>query len=192
MYAFSKRWLELNEAKMLPTGSPNIVDFGSSKYLMPLPPLEKDGHLIPWLSISYKLRKGAAFEDACCRIYVLMLGLDETSRLVGTGFRIESPERNCQEVARPNGIGLHDIYHAQLIKRIETYGPEFITPEWLPCSQPSFPLWAMNPIDALLNLFLTLYGARRYSDFLRKHAGRVGTIPMSDEFKQLNKRLTRD
>lgn len=191
MYASSRSWQELGDAKMLPTGLPNIVDFGSGKYLMPLPPLEKDGHLVPWLSISYKLRKGAAFEDACCRIYVLLLGIDETGRFVGTGFRIESPERNCQEVDGSNGVGLHDFYHAQLIKRIETYGPQFITPEWLPCSQPSFPLWALNPIDALLSLFLTLYGARRYNDFLRKYAGRVGKIPMSQEFRQLNERLTR-
>jgi len=191
-YALScyKGWAEISNDSILPTKEPNIVDFARGNYLMPLLPLEKDDYLVPWLSISYRQSStpGAKFENACCRIYVLMLGQNEDKRLFGIGFRIESPEKNCQENTTDDDTGRHDFYHAQLIKSIRTHGPEFDVPDWLPCRQPSFPLWAINPVDALLNLILTLYGTKYYKDFLRKHgASLVGA--MSKEFRQLNQRL---
>lgn len=191
VYAFQRGWKELGDEKMLPTKQPNVVNFAEAKYLMPLPPLQKDGHLVPWLSVSYEQSEvvGARFEDACCRLYVLMLAPGEDGQLVGIGFRIESPERNCQQDTGADDSGRHDFYHAQLIRRIRTHGPQFDVPDWLPCNQPSFPLWALNPVDALLSLVLTLYGARYYKDFLRKYAARFRSIPMSNEFKQLHERL---
>ena len=190
--SYQRGWQELSDARMLPTKQPNVVKFEPDRYLMPLPPLQKDDYLVPLLSISYEHsdRVGAKFEEACCRIYVLMLGKDEDNHLVGIGFRIEGPERNCQKDANVSDKGLHDFYHAQLIKRIRTYGPEFNVPDWLPCKQPSFPLWAINPVDALLNLILTLYGASYYQEFLRNYGSRFSSA-MSEEFKLLNKRLNR-
>ena len=186
-----KGWQELSDERMLPTKLPNIVEFEIDRYLMPLPPLQKDGHLVAWLSVSYKHSDavGAKFEEACCRIYVLMLGRDSRDRLIGTGFRIESPERNCQEDSDADRIGRHDFYHAQLIKKIATHGPEFGAPDWLPCTQPSFPLLATQPVEALLNLILTLYGANYYKEFLKRHLARIGDLPMSPEFQRLHGRL---
>lgn len=189
---YHKGWQELNTESKLPTKQENVVTFEQGTYLMPLPPLQKDDHLVPWLSISYKHPSGvgAKFEEACCSIYVLMLGQDERNHLVGIGFRIEGPERNCNKRgdAGVSNWGLHDFYHAQLIQEIRTHGPEFEVPDWLPTKQPSFPLWAINPVDALLNLILTLYGAVYYQEFLRNYGSRFGSA-MSAEFKLLNKRL---
>ena len=190
IYARSSGWKELSDERMLPTNVSNVVQFEEKRYLMRLRPLGKDGHLVPWLSISYRHRDrdNAKFEDACCRIYVLMLGQYD-GKLVGAGFRIESPEKNCSEGDNSSDdLGRHDFYHAQLIKSIRTHGPEFDTPPWLPCNQPSFPLWATNPVDALLNLILTLYGATDYRKFLKEHGATIGGT-MSNEFKKLNERL---
>lgn len=159
------------------------ITLSDNHLLIPLPPLDKDTHLIPFLTVHYTKDKGI---DPCCRLYVLMLGR-VGGKLCGVGFRIESPERNCQKDSTSE-VGSHDFYHAQLVRNIK--GWDFYnTPTWLPDSQPSFPLWAMSPTDAVLNLILTLYGAPFYLQFLREH-GRHFTSAMSDEFKLFNRRLS--
>lgn len=175
--ALSRYLLSLENIR--PQGQIHWVD---AFKLLPLPPLRRNSHLIPFLTIYYD---GTGNESSCCRIYVLMI-MAEQRKLRGIGFRIESPERNCQ----PNhagGIGAHDFYHAQLVKNVR--GWDFYdTPDWLPDSQPSFPLWAVQPFDALLNLILTLYGANFYLEFLRNYGHFFGKT-MSSEFISLHNRL---
>jgi len=156
----------------------------TTQNLLPLPPLRRDAHLIPYLTIYYD---GIGNETSCCRIYVLMLTVQQR-KLRGLGFRIESPEHNCQRERDDGGIGAHDFYHAQLVRNIRSWD-FYDTPSWLPDSQPSFPIWAVRPIDALLNLILTLYGANFYLDFLRGH-GRYFNETISPEFAGLHSRLT--
>jgi hypothetical protein len=164
------------------------IDLVQDRKLIPLPPLEKDAHLVPFLTISYDA-DGNDFEFSCCRIYVLLLGING-GKIHGIGFRIESPESNCKDDQQQNGsVGMHDFYHAQFFRDIRGWDVFYNTPPWLPDSQPSFPLWAIQPIDALLNLILTLYGAKYYLSFFRNHGSGFAHV-ISDEFKLLNIRLS--
>lgn len=163
--------------------------------LILLPPLLKDRHLVPYLTLYYD---GEGTIDSCCRLYVLLLGYNRNqngrNEVHGIGFRIESPERNCQvDGQHQQDIGMHDFYHAQFILNMNRdRWPNFYrTFPCLPDSQPSFPLWATHPFDALLNLILTLYGAKYYLYFLRKYGSKISGA-MSDEFKLLNQRLIRN
>lgn len=164
------------------------VDFQTSGSVMLLLPPEKNASFLPVMSIDY--RPCDEFDESCLRIRVLLVGREGTgdeTRLVGVGFRIESPEKHCQandEQQEPGKGGMHDFYHAQLIKKIED-GPEIDAPSWLPCHQPSFPLWAANPIDAILNLVLTLYGGRYYKEFL-SGLPTNSRAAISKEFKRAN------
>jgi hypothetical protein len=164
------------------------IDFDEERLIMVLPPLEKDASFVPVMSITYKPCDD--FDESCLKIRVFLLKKERTgpeTGLVGVGFRIESPEKYCQ---MSNGnqdsseIGMHDFYHAQLITDIK-HGPPLLAPQWLPCTQPSFPLWAVNPIDAICNLVLTLYGGRYYKEFLSE-LSRPSDISCSKEFCQAN------
>lgn len=157
-----------------------IVRFQNHAYVMPLPPLEKNADFVPIMSVEY--HPSASFHEACLRIRVLMIRQIEDG-LVGFGFRIESPEHHCNEDEEFEGM--HDFYHAQLIKGIG-YGPDIKMPDWLPCTQPSFPLWAVDPIDAMLNLVLTLYGRKYYKEFWVSISPPIG---VSEEFRHLNERF---
>ncbi len=184
IYAAISRYLVQSEYRF---DSQKDITLSDDHLLIPLPPMSKDTHLIPFLTVHYIKGKDKGV-DPCCRLYVLMLGRVD-GKLNGVGFRIESPERNCQkDEGSESQTGSHDFYHAQLVRNIK--GWDFYnTPSWLPDSQPSFPLWAISPTDAALNLILTLYGAEFYLQFLREH-GRHFTSAMSDEFKLFNRRLS--
>jgi hypothetical protein len=182
LYKYGINWL-INSEK-LPKLEDRRLDFSKGRHFMLLPPLEKHSQMVPLLAVYYERQEmGGDFEGACCRILVLLLQ-EEENQLVGMGFRIESPEALCQQ--DEGSFGAHDFYHAQLVREAG-YGPDFSSPEWLPDKQPSFPLWAVNPVDALLNLVLTLYGAKWYLDFYRRNSTKIEGV--SDEFKVLNERL---
>ncbi len=159
--------------------------------LISLPPLRRDTHLVPFLTLFHD---GIVSDISCCRLYVLLLGFNRNqggqNEVYGIGFRIESPERNCSNDEGNSRVGSHDFYHAQYVLNLSKYKwPDFYrTFPQLPESQPSFPLWAIQPVDALLNLVLTLYGAEYYLNFLRNHASGYASTA-SDEFKILNRRL---
>jgi len=161
------------------------VGFAQRSRVMLLPPLDKD-RLYPVMSLRYLPNDD--FERSSLHIRVLLLKGREEKRLQGFGFRIESPHAYEHEEEQDDGeAGLHDFYHAQLISDMR-YGATLDLPDWWPHSQPSFPLWAVNPVDAILNLLLTLYGAPYYRKFLISH-GRGFSRGMSREFKDLNARL---
>lgn len=178
------QWREINEAKlqsMLAEITTRPLDFASEKLVMFLPPFQKEERsFVPAMSLYFDAEK------RCLQIRVVMVEQAENGIPHGLGFRIESPTSTCNR-DNQGRTSIHDFYHIQLITNMG-YGPNLGLPDWLPCKQPSFPLWAINPVDALLNLILTLYGAKYYKDFLRKHgASLVGA--MSKEFQQLNQRL---
>ncbi len=84
--------------------------------------------------------------EICLR--VTLLCLDE-SRLKAIGFRLEEWKT-------------HQFYHAQFISDL---GPsdvanQLLCPEWIPDSQPSFPVPADCPVSLILCLLLTLYGLK--------------------------------
>lgn len=169
------------------------VRFEEHKCVLLLPPLERDGGLIPILSIEYAPNDD--FSKSCLVMRVLLLKgqvAEGREKLQGFGFRIESPSAYCQ-VRNDEGegdaeMGRHDFYHAQLIVHIGN-GLELDLPDWWPCCQPSFPLRADGPGDAVLNLILTLYGACFYREFLTAHAGRFARGCMSDPFRRFSQQV---
>jgi len=163
------------------------VDFKEHKRVMLLPPLERGGGLIPVLSLRYL--PCSSFDESCFCMRVLLLKKQGESKLQGFGFRIESPSRHCHAEEEPNaGAGRHDFYHAQLILDIG-HGPSLDLPDWWPCRQPSFPLQANSPGDAVLNLILTLYGTRFYKEFLASYTGTFTKKCTSDQLDDFNRQL---
>lgn len=161
------------------------VGFAQRHCAMLLPPLDKDGCLCPVMSLEYLPCDD--FDRSSLYIHVLLLkGWDER-KLLGFGFRIESPHAYGHRDETNDEVGRHDFYHAQLVSGMG-HGATLDLPDWWPCTQPSFPLWAVNPVDAVLNLILTLYGVPYYKKFLTSHSSRfLGGA--SEEFEALHKRL---
>ena len=94
---------------------------------------------------------------------------DENQIPSGIGFRLETPEIMNQPDATTNNEGIHDFHHAQLIKK---FGKKKLDrklqikcPNWLPESQPSFPLPAKCPVSLLFCLIVTLYGRKEYFEY---------------------------
>ena len=88
------------------------------------------------------------------RAYVLLTLLDECGELQALAIRFETDEG----VPQTNGvIGAHDFCHAQLCRSIDD-GTPATTPNWLPESQPSFPLDADDQIGVVLCMLTSLYG----------------------------------
>lgn len=86
------------------------------------------------------------------RVYVLLAMLDKCATLQTLAIRFETDEGGLQ-----SGNGSHDFCHAQLCR-----GINHITlsksPDWIPESQPSFPLDAENQIGLVLCMLTSLYG----------------------------------
>ena len=159
------------------------VDFTDSErgVVIYLPPLEKDPHCVPILSLYCKLKE----TQSIAKLRVMLVRLDEKRKpdgIYGIGFRMETPERfdqgdspstHNQNVNADNSAGIHDFHHAQLIRK---FGQSRLDdklqidcPIWLPQSQPSFPLPAECPVTLLLCMIVTLYGRKYYNQFLIDH-----------------------
>ena len=150
---------------------PVEVDFFKSKrgQVLYLPPLEKEPHFVPILSLYCKLND----KQSIAKFRVMLVRLDdcfeENRKVYGIGFRMETPESMNQNATTTDNEGIHDFHHAQLIRK---FGQRELDcklkiecPSWLPESQPSFPLPAECPVMLLLCLILTLYGKRYYKQF---------------------------
>ena len=163
-----ENWLNESDEKL-------DVDFSKKRAVLYLPPLEKDAEFVPVLSLKCTLSKTIN----SIRLYVLLFRHgEEGQKPYGIGFRFESPENEQYERQSEDdeqqgpGEGLHDFYHAQLITGFG-YGPEIEIPGWLPCTQPSFPLPADDPVTLVFSLLMTLYGKRYCWEFFRKHASNL-------------------
>ena len=160
-----------------------VLNFAERGQVLYLPPIKKEPSFVPVLSLSCKLNE----TQSRARFRVMLICLDEDEEVRGIGFRLETPEGQNQDEETPAdeevlaneetladedtsaNKGIHDFYHAQLIK---TFGQRKLDeklqinyPSWLPESQPSFPLPAKCPVTMLLCLIVTLYGRTYYNDF---------------------------
>ncbi len=94
------------------------------------------------------------------RVYVLLTMLDKYAGLQSLAIRFETDEGGLE-----SGHGSHDFCHAQLCRRIN--GTTLATtPDWIPESQPSFPLDAENQVGLVLCMLTSLYGRRHVFDKL--------------------------
>lgn len=156
-----------------PTSSYELhVDFSRRDRFLYLPPLEKDAEFVPILSMKCDLDDTRA-EMKLQVMLVRLVG----RRLCGIGFRLESRRGDEEEEEGDTEMdeeeereGRHDFYHAQLIRDFDG-GPPIECPEWLPCTQPSFPVTADCPVTLVLCLLLSLYGKRCSWDFVSRDTG---------------------
>ena len=163
-----EKWLRLDET----TGQMN-VRFSDRKAILFLPPLEKDEDFVPILNMECKV--GESINSMS--LYVLLVQEREEGREPrGLAFRFESPENEHYE--EDSNEGLHDFYHVQFIKGFE-YGPEFEIPQWVPMSQPSFPLLANDPLTLVFALLMTLYGKKYCWDFYNRHVANLPELESS-------------
>lgn len=136
------------------------VNFFKEKKVLYLPPLKRDAddaEFVPIFSLSCNLSR----DQSVARFRVMLVTLDENdkTKLNGIGFRMETPD----------GTGIHNFHHAQLIHQFSPKGFGNILQikclSWLPEAQPSFPLPADCPVTLLLCIMITLYGWEYYKDF---------------------------
>jgi hypothetical protein len=150
---------ELNQS--LSPANPVHADFAKLNRFLFLPPLERNAEFVPVLSLKCHLDRHIMEVRYRVMLYSFNEGINA---LCGIGFRIETPEGQNQHYEgdeEERNDGSHDFFHSQLIKSIEK-GPIIECPEWLPCSQPSFPIIANCPVTMLIGVLLALYG-KRYS-----------------------------
>ena len=166
--ALSGKWepITFGDIEYLFKGSELALDFSRWGKVLYLKPLEKDANFVPVLSLSCTLNE----TQSIARLRVMLVCLDGNETPYGVGFRMETPESANQNGNGTNSKGIHDFHHAQLIRRFEQpkldNKLEVCSPDWLPTTQPSFPLLAKCPVMLLLCLILTLYGKRYYNQFL--------------------------
>lgn len=148
-----------------PSKTANVNFFEENKVLY-LPPLKRDAEnaeFVPIFSLCCNLSKDQKI--ARFRVMLVSLDKDDKTTLNGIGFRMETPD----------GTGIHDFHHAQLIhqfspKRFDNILPTEC-PSWIPESQPSFPMPADCPVTLLLCIILTLYGWEYYKNFCNRIPG---------------------
>ena len=136
------------------------VNFFEEKKVLYLPPLKRDAddaEFVPIFSLSCNLNRNQSM--AKFRVMLVTLDTNDKTKLNGVGFRMETPD----------GTGIHDFHHAQLIHQFspKQFGNilQIKCLSWLPESQPSFPLPADCPVTLLLCIMITLYGWEYYTDF---------------------------
>ena len=136
------------------------VNFLEERKILYLPPMNRDAEDAQFVPI-FTLCCNLSREQSVARFRVMLVTLDkdDKTKLNGIGFRMETPD----------GTGIHDFHHAQLIHQFspKQFGDILPTecPSWLPESQPSFPLPADCPVTLLLCIMITLYGWEYYKDY---------------------------
>lgn len=106
-----------------------------------LPPLENNPKFVPILSMKCDLKK-----DNEISLRVEMLQYDENQKLIGFGYRFESPHPE----------GNHNYWHIQVIT--ENNDMKFGCPEWLPVNDPCIPVEIRSPIGLILFMLICFYG----------------------------------
>lgn len=166
----SEKWkpITFEEIAYLFDESELILDF--AQRVLYLPALQKKSNFVPILSLSCKLNEA----QSIAQFRVMLVALDRNHKTLNSiGFRMETPESRNQNSNTATKEGIHDFFHAQLIQKFDKKKPdgkpEIYCPDWLPESQPSFPLPADCPVTLLLCLIVTLYGRNYYNRFLKTH-----------------------
>ena len=167
--AIINKWIPITLKEIESLFTKSQQDFSKWGKVLYLPPLKKDAHFVPVLSLDCKWNQ----TQYSARLKVMMVCrrncTDENQKPYGIGFRLETPESTNQTETPVGNEGIHDFHHAQLIKK---FGKESLDsklqiecPSWLPESQPSFPLPAKCPMSLLFCLIATLYGKKEYFDY---------------------------
>lgn len=174
MFARGARWMSINDTKLdsMFDRESRIV-FSSNRLVLALPPFPKEQReFVPVLTLMYDPAK------ECIKIRVAMYRLQEDGSLCGFGFRLESPTSGCENGETTTGI--HDFYHVQFMKHLESYAPQLNMPVWLPEYQPSISVRAGNPTEAILCLVLSLYGLDYFKQMMRQVGSGIWSskIPM--------------
>ena len=141
----------LDEAALLsrlPSETRLVSDFKRA-YLL-LPPSPKAAEFVPLMWMGYCLDFEANQLDVCIEV---TLFCHVGSELEWLPLRLES------------GGGMHNFYHAQLTNNMVP-----TKPNWLPRSQPSFPLCANCPVTLVISLLLALYGLKETARVLTNHS----------------------
>ena len=86
-----------------------------------------------------------------------MFLVDDDINVKSLGYRFESPEGKNNQNA-----GVHHYYHIQMIQ------PPTCRIDWLPETQPAFPLDADNPVKLLLCVLVSLYGLDYLGTIIRE------------------------
>lgn len=169
-YISGWHWAVVNEGKLqsllaaVRKQEKSGIDFSSEKLILFLPPFPNEQReFVPAVSLRYEPAK------ECIEMRVGMYTLQDDGQPCGFAFRLESPTSQCKDTKKAS---IHDFYHVQLVKELG-YGPKLGMPSWLPDRQPAIYIRADGPVEAILNLILSLYGARYFNDFLKKHKSRL-------------------
>ena len=96
------------------------------------------------------------------RIYALLMKRDTKDQFQAFAIRYETDEGGRDQMAK----GVHDFCHAQLCTSI-TARLKATTDDWIPESQPSFPLDACDEVGLVLCMLVSLYGGRSVAERLR-------------------------
>ncbi len=161
------RWSEITKSKLENLlAKEQLIKFSDEQLFFFLPPFPKEAReFVPVISIEYQPARD------CLNLRVGMYRLDEQAKPCGYGFRLESPTTKC---TGKDPVSVHDYYHVQMIADIGC-GPSFGLPDWLPLVQPAICIRADNPVDAILNLILSLYGLDFFKEFLKPLKSRILT-----------------
>jgi hypothetical protein len=133
--------------RILKRGQPSVVDLLESNAFIYLQPIDKDGWLVPIMSIKFDFQGDTP--HVCLRT-ALFLSHEMNGKpvLKAIGFRYESPE----------GPGLHNFYHVQPIIGFAKNRWRLPGPDWIPTSCPCFPLDAKNSVHLFVCVLVSLYG----------------------------------
>lgn len=114
-------------------------------------PIEKI-QALPLLCVTYNF-KGENTKKIALK--VILLHGKNSAGIKAFGLRFEAPE----------GEGIHNYYHSQLIREFEkgkNRFDEFMCP-WVPAAQPALCLDASNPVQLTVAFFVSLYGLTEVS-----------------------------
>ena len=95
-------------------------------------------------------------------VYALLMKRDTKHQFQAFAIRYETDEGGRDQIAK----GDHDFCHAQLCTSI-TDRLKSTTHDWIPESQPSFPLDACDEVGLVLCMLVSLYGSRSVAERLR-------------------------
>src|SRR5579864_5397908 len=119
------------------------IDFLAGDGFLFLKPHEERGPLLPVMSLK------ADLERLVLKIRLALFTFYEDEEPAAIGFRFETPE----------GPGLHNYHHGQMITSFSTARQDLPkVPAWLPTSQPALMMSARNPFSLFLGVLIGLYG----------------------------------
>lgn len=170
--AIKNKWIPITLKEIEFLFNKSQQDFSEWGKVLYLPPLRKDAHFVPVLSLDCDWNQTQT-QKYSARLKVMLVchgnRTAENQKPYGIGFRLETPESLNQTDSTTVNKGIHDFHHAQLIKKFGKKkldrSLEICCPNWLPDTQPSFPLPAKCPVSLFFCLIVTLYGRNEYCDY---------------------------